>query len=77
MLSTKKKATSILSVIYGLANAATQQKLFSPEELEELEEGVRKQDKDGGQNGESAVWGPGRKKEDEGKDWFDYLDSLD
>ena len=50
---------------------------MSPEELEKLEEWVRKRDQDGGQNGESAVWGPGRKKEDEGKDGVAYLDSLD
>ena len=51
--------------------------LLSPEELEELEEWVRKQDEDGGQNGESAVWGPGRKKDNEEKDGVAYLDSLD
>ena len=50
---------------------------MSPKELEELEKWVREQDKDGGQNGESAVWSPGRKKEDEGKDGVAYLDSLD
>ena len=51
--------------------------VLSPEELEELEKWVKEQDKDGGQNGESAVRGSGRKEEDEGKDGVAYLDSLD
>ena len=48
--------------------------VLSPEELEELEEWVRKQDEDGVQNGEPAIWGPGRKKDDEEKNGVASLD---
>jgi len=35
--------------------------MLSPEELQELEEWFVEQDRNGGLNGEPAVWGPSRK----------------
>ena len=35
--------------------------VLSPEELQELEEWFAEQDRNGGLNGEPAVWGPSRR----------------
>ena len=51
--------------------------VLSPEELQELEEWFREQDKGGGLNGEPAVWGPSRKADDVDESGGSYLDALD
>ena len=51
--------------------------VLSPEELQELEEWFREQDKGGGLNGEPAVWGPSRKADDVDESGGSYLDTLD
>ena len=50
--------------------------VLSPEELQELKEWFREQDKGGGLNGEPAVWGPGRNMNDEDGSGDSYLDAL-
>ena len=51
--------------------------VLSPEELQELEEWFREQDKGGGLNGEATVWRPSRKADDVDESWSSYLNALD
>ena len=51
--------------------------VLSPEELQELEECLREQDKSGGLNGEPAVWGPSKKADGVDESGGSYLDTLD
>ena len=51
--------------------------VLSPEELQELEEWFKEQDKSGGLSGEPAVWGPSRKANDGIEGGGSYLDTLD
>ena len=50
--------------------------VWSPEELQELEEWFKEQDQSGGLNGEPAVWGPSSKANDGMESGGSYLDTL-
>ena len=58
-------------------NEPSVRSVLSPEELQELEEWFREQDKSGGLNGEPAVWGTSKKADDVGETGSSYLDALD
>ena len=51
--------------------------MLSPEELQELKEWFREQNKSGGLNGEPAVWGPSKKADGVDESGGSYLDTLD
>jgi len=50
---------------------------LSSEDLEDLEEWVRKQDEDDDMNGETAVWVPGRNERSEDPNGGSCLEGLD
>ena len=55
----------------------TRKRLLSLEELQELEEWFREQDKADGLNGEPTVWRQGRNVDDKDGSGGSYLNALD
>ena len=51
--------------------------MLSPEELQELEEWFAEQDRNGGLNGEPAVWGPSRRVDHGMESGDSYPESID